>query len=158
LENYSFPYVKPKIGKEENMEVQLLREQEIYPSEEVLQSVLGKVYDVWTELEKQVTQGEFSLTLDWNYYRDGKSWLCKVCHKKRTIFWLSVWEGFFQTGFFFLERHLEGIAALDISEQIKEDFCQKKPIGKLLPMAIKINKQEQLADMLKVAKFKKELK
>jgi len=140
------------------MEVQLLGEQEIYPSEEVLQSVLGKVYDVWTELEKQVTQGELSLTLDWNYYRDGKSWLCKVCHKKKTVFWLSVWEGFFQTGFFFLERHLEGIAALDISEQIKEDFCKMKPIGKLLPLVIRINKQEQLADVLKVAKFKKEAK
>ena len=48
------------------METQLLREQEIYPSEEVLQTVLGKVYNVWTELEKQVTQGELSLTLDWN--------------------------------------------------------------------------------------------
>jgi len=140
------------------MEVQLLREQEIYPTEEVLQSVLGEVYAVWTELEKQVTQGELSLTFDWNYYRDGKSWLCKVCHKKKTVFWLSVWEGFFQAGFFFLERHLEGIAALDISEQIKENFYQVKPIGKLLPMGIKISKQEQLADVLRIVKFKKEAK
>jgi len=140
------------------MDVQLLREQEIYPSEEVLKSVLGQVYDVWAELEKQVTQGELSLTLDWNYYKDGKSWLCKVCHKKKTIFWLSVWDGFFKTSFFFLGRHLDGIATLDISEQIKEDFFQMKPAGKLLTMVIKINKQEQLADVLKVVKFKKKAK
>ena len=142
----------------ENMEVQLLREQEIYPSEEVLKSALGQIYDLLAELEKQVTQGEFSLTFDWNYYNDGKSWLCKVCHKKKTVFWLSVWEGFFQTGFFFLERHLEGIAELDISEQIKEDFCKMKPIGKLLPLIVKINKQEQLVDLLKIVKFKKKAK
>ena len=140
------------------MDVQLLREQEIYPSEEVLKSVLGQVYDVLAELEKQVTQGELSLTLDWNYYKDGKSWLCKVCHKKKTIFWLSVWDGFFKTSFFFLGRHLDGIATLDISEQIKEDFFQMKPAGKLLTMVIKINKQEQLADVLKVVKFKKKAK
>jgi hypothetical protein len=140
------------------MEIQLLREQGIYPSEEILKNALGQIYDVLAELEKQVTQDEFALTLDWNYYNDGKSWLCKVCYKKKTVFWLSVWEGYFQTGFFFLERHLEGIAALDISEQIKEDFCRMKSVGKFLPMVIRINKQEQLADVLKVVKFKKEAK
>ena len=140
------------------MEVQLLREQGIFPSREVLQNVLGKVYDVWVELETRVTQGELALMLDWNYYRDGKSWLCKVCHKKKTVFWFSVWEGCFKTTFFFLERHLKDIAGLDISEQIKEDFCRMKPVGKLLPMVISIDRQEQLVDLLKIVKFKKETK
>ena len=140
------------------MEVQLLREQEIFPSKEVLQDILSKVYDVWAEMETRVTQSELVLTLDWNYYRDGKSWLCKVCHKKKTVFWLSVWEGCFKTTFFFLERHLKGIAELDISEQIKEDFCRMKPVGKLLPLVISIDKQEQLVDLLKIVKFKKEAK
>jgi len=137
------------------MELQLLREQEIFPSKEVLQDVLGEIYDVWTEMETRVTQSELSLTLDWNYYRDGKSWLCKVCHKKKTVFWLSVWKGCFKTTFFFLERHLKDIADLDISEQIKEEFCRMKPVGKLLPMVINIDKQEQLVDLLKIVKFKK---
>ena len=140
------------------MEIQLLREQEIYPSKEVLQDVLGEVYNVLEELETQITQGELALTLDWNYYKDGKSWLCKVCNKKKTIFWLSVWEGFFKATFFFTEKHLESIAELDISEQIKEDFCCMKPIGKLLPMVISIDRHEQLADLLKIIKFKKEWK
>lgn len=140
------------------MDIQLLREEEIFPSEEVLRSVLGQVYDVLAELEARLTQNEFGLTFEWRYYNDGKSWLCKVCQKKKTIFWLSVWEVFFQAGFFFLERHLAEIAELDITEQIKEDFCRAKPIGKLLPMIIRINKQEQLADLLKIVKFKKKSK
>jgi len=140
------------------MEVQLLREQEISPSSEVLQDALGKAFDVWVEMENRVTQSEFSLTFEWNYYRDGKSWLCKVCHKKKTVFWISVWDEGFKTSFFFLERHLASIAELDISEQIKEDFCRMKPIGKLLPMVISIDRQEQLADLLKIVKFKKSAK
>ena len=140
------------------MEVQLLREQEIFPSREVLQDVLGKVYDVLEKFENSVTQSELALVFDWNYYKDGKSWFCKVCHKKKTVFWLSVWEGFFKTAFYFTEKHLKGIADLDISEQIKEDFCRMKPVGKLLPMVISIDKQEQLDDVLKIVKFKKEAK
>ena len=158
MENYSYPHVNPQIEEEESMDVQLLKEQEIFPSREVLQDVLDKVYDAWAELETMVTQDELALTLNWNYYRDGKSWLCKVCHKKKTVFWLSVWEGCFKTTFFFLERHLKDIAGLDISEQIKEDFCQMKPVGKLLPMVITIDKPEQLVDLLKIVKFKKQAK
>ena len=137
------------------MEKQLLREQDIFPTKEVLENLLGDVYNVLEALETQLTQDEFGLTFDWNYYMDGKSWLCKVCHKKKTVFWLSIWEGFFKTTFFFLERHLEGIAALDIPEQIKDDFCHMKPVGKLLPMQINFDRQEQLAGLLKIVQFKK---
>jgi hypothetical protein len=140
------------------MEGLLLREQELFPTTEVLQNILGKDYCLWEELVTQVTQGEMSLTLDWTYYKDGQSWLCKVCHKKKTVFWLSVWEGFFKTTFYFTAKHLEGVAELDISEQIKEDLCRTKPVGKLLPMLISIDRQEQLSDLLKIIKFKKETK
>jgi len=140
------------------MEKQLLREQEVFPSKEVLMDVLGNVYDVLDALESRLTQKEFALTFDWHYYNDGKSWLCKVCHKKKTVFWLSVWEGHFKTTFFFLERHLESIAALDIAEQIKEDFCRMKPVGKLLPMVLSINNLGQVEDLLKIVTFKKSAK
>ena len=40
------------------MEVQLLREQEIFPSREVLQDILGKVYDVWAEIETRLRSSE----------------------------------------------------------------------------------------------------
>ena len=137
------------------METQLLREQEIYPSKEVLKRALGKVYAVLEELETTLTQDNFALTFDWNYYKDGKSWLCKVSHKKKTVFWLSVWEGFFKTGFFFLERHLEGIAALKIDEN---SFNMEKAWGKMIPLIFSINSKKQFADLLKVVEFKKKAK
>ncbi len=140
------------------METQLLKDQEIFPSEEVLKNALGVIYSVYESLMKTITGTEYELTAEWNYYKDGKSWLCKVIYKKKTTFWLSVWEGYFQTGFYFTEKHLEGIAALDINKKIKEDFCQAKPIGKLIPMIFRISQKEQLGDLLKVIEFKKKLK
>ena len=137
------------------METQLLREPEIFPSKEVLKNLLGNVYEVLEEIETKLTQDEFALTFNWHYYNDGKSWLCKVCNKKKTVFWLSVWEGFFQTGFFFLERHLEGIAALQIPEN---SFKMEKEIGKLFPLVFRINKREQLDNLIKIVEFKKKAK
>jgi len=133
----------------------LLRDAAIYPTNDVLKNVLCESYVAFETLTNSLIN-ELGWVLEWNYYKDGKSWLCKVCAKKKTVFWLSVWEGFFKTTFYFTEKHLEGLATLSISEQIKEDFCRMKPIGKLLPMVISIDKQEQLADLLKIIRFKKE--
>ena len=132
----------------------LLHPPEIFPSKEVLKNALGSVYDVLETLETQLT-GELALTFDWKYYKDSKAWLCKVAHKKKTIFWLSVWEGFFKTSFFFLERHLEGIAALEIDD---EAFTLEKEWGKMIPLIFNINNKKQLPDLLKIAKYKKEVK
>ena len=134
------------------MEIQLLREREIFPSKEVLQNTLGKVYGVLEDFESQLSENEFTMTFEWNYYKDSKGWLCKVCYKKKTIFWLSVWEGFFKTSFFFLERHLEGIAALNIDES---SFVIEKEWGKMIPLVFNISHQKQLPDLLKMIKFKK---
>jgi hypothetical protein len=137
------------------METQLLREQEIFPSKEVLKNTLGKVSEVLDELESQLTQSEQALTFEWNYYKDSKAWLCKVCHKKKTVFWLSIWNGFFKTSFFFLARHLEGIAALEIDEK---SFTMEKEWGKMFPLIFSINDKKQLPDLLKVVEFKRKAK
>jgi hypothetical protein len=134
------------------MEIQLLREQEIFPSKAILQEALGETYHALETLETLLTQDDFALTFHWNYYKDSKSWLCKVSHKKKTIFWLSIWNGFFKTSFFFLERHLEGIAALSVNE---DNFKMEKEWGKMIPLIFNINNKEQISDLLKIVTFKK---
>ena len=137
------------------METQLLREPEIFPSKEVLKDMLGDVYDVLDELETRLTRDEFALSFNWHYYNDGKSWLCKVSHKKKTVFWLSIWDGYFKTGFYFLERHLEGIAALQIADN---SYQMEKEWGKMIPVIFNIKDKKQLPDLLKVVEFKKKAK
>ncbi len=140
------------------MENLLLRNPDVIPSAEVLAGVLGNVYPVYELFLQQAGSDAYALTLEWNYYRDGKAWLCKVVHKKKTVCWLSMWDGFFQLGFYFLERHLEGIDALDIAAEVKEDFAGQKPVGKMLPMMFRISRAEQLPDLFKVVEFKKKAK
>ena len=141
------------------METQLLKNPDIVPSDDVLKNVLGNnVYEIFESYINTITGAEYGLIFEWKYYNDGKSWLCKIIHKKKTVHWLSAWEGCFKIAFYFTEKHLERIAALDISEKIKEDFCKTKPAGRLLPMLFTINQKEQLDDLLKVVTFKKSLK
>ncbi len=136
----------------------LLRDANIYPSNEILKDTLGEVYSLLDYFLKTITTDEYGLTNEWRYYKDGKSWLGKAQYKKKTVFWLSIWDGFFKISFYFTEKHIEAFAALAISDSIKETFYKTKPTGKLIPLFFEINKKEQLNDLLTVVRFKKSLK
>lgn len=140
------------------METISLKDQQILPTNEVLENAMGASFQVYSELIESISKPEFGLVPEWKYYNDGKAWLCKVCFKKKTIFWLSVWNQYFKIGFYFTEKHLEGIAGLDIDETIKDNFGQSKHIGKLIPLTLEMRNKEQIADALKIIDFKKKLK
>lgn len=137
----------------------LLKDPELFPSDKVLKDALGdNVYSVLESFLTVITDTEYVLTVEWRFYNDGKAWLSKVVYKKKTVFWLSAWEGFFKASFFFTEKHREAIAALDISGTVKDKFAKAKPHGRLIPMIFDINNEEQLCDVLTIVRFKKSLK
>jgi len=140
------------------MDKPLLNNPEIPPSDELLKKILGGTFRVYEEMLKTITAGEYGLTPEWRYYNDGKAWLCKMVFKKKTVFWLSVWNGYFKAGFYILERHCTGIGELDIDPGIKEALSKEKPFGTLYPVTLEMRKKEQIKDLLTLIDYKKKLK
>lgn len=140
------------------MERPLLNDPAIPPSPEVLQNALGASYTGYEKTLAAITGEPYGLVPEWRYYNDGKAWLCKMVFKKKTIFWLSVWDGFFKAGFYFVERHLEGIYELGIDESIKQELKKAKPFGTLFPVTLSIKKPDQIGDLLSIIDYKKSLK
>jgi len=137
----------------------LLRDPGINPGNEVLENALGKeIFKVYDELIQIVTNEEFDLKPEWNFYKDGKAWLCKVTYKKKTVFWLSIWENCFKTVFYFSEKTRLGVLSLGINEKIIENFVATKTIGKLFPLVLEIDNKSQLEDLLEIIKYKKSQK
>jgi hypothetical protein len=138
------------------MEVKMLGDPEVFPDNKILKGAMGESYPVFDELMTSIKSG--GLSPEWRYYRDGKSWLCKVVSGKKTIFWLSVWDGSFKTAFYFLERYIPGLMELDINENLKSGLFGQKSIGKLLPLVVEMRSSDQLKDILEVIRYKKSLK
>lgn len=138
------------------MEAPILKDKNIFPTPEVLADMLGTSYPAFEEFSASAEKA--GLTLEWNYYNDGKAWLCKILSKKKNLGWLIVYPNFFRINAYFAERHLERIAEMDITESIKEEFYQQKPSGKLIQMSINITDKDQVKDALTMILFKKGLK
>lgn len=96
----------------------------IEPTQRVLQNAMVDNYENYVSLLAIIKK--YELTPEWRYYNDGKSWLCKMLHKKKNLFWFSVWDDCFKTTFYFTEKNLEDIVTLPISEEIKSNFCAQK--------------------------------
>jgi hypothetical protein len=140
------------------METMLLREPEVLPTKEVLERVLGERFSVLNELIDIITKPENDLVLDWRYYKDGKAWLCKASYKKKTVFWLSVWTGFFKINFYFNQKNYLGVLDLNIAEEIKNNFIKKVDQGKFIPLSLNVFEKDQIKDILSIIHYKKNLK
>ena len=131
---------------------QIFNNPELSPSPELLKEGLGDNYanfdTVMTMLDK------YGVVSQWNYYKDGKSWLCKTQYKKKTVLWLSVWDDCFKLSFFFTEKTREGIDNLEIDTAIKEEFRQQKAAGKLIPLILEIRNNTLLSNVEQVVEYK----
>ena len=124
--------------------------------EGILESVLGKNYSLFENFKQKIT--EQNLVLEWNYYRDTKSWLCKVLNKKKNLCWLSVWNTGFKLTFYFPLKIMETVYALDIDDEIKKAVRETKPVGKSQPMILLIKNKKVMNEGLKILDFKKNFK
>ena len=138
------------------MESQILTDSLVKPGESVLENALGKSYKIYTEFLSKINL--LNLAHEWNYYNDGKSWLCKLLRKKKNIAWLSVWNTGFKLTFYFSEKTISGIYDLEIDDEIKTIARNMKPAGKLHPVIFLIKNKKTINDGIKLLEYKISLK
>lgn len=131
---------------------QILVDTQLSPTLELLQKVMGDNYANFAAVMTLLRErGVISL---WNYYKDGKSWLCKAQYKKKTVLWLSVWDDCFKLSFFFTEKTRGGIDTLEINTAIKDSFRLQKAAGKLIPLILDIRDRTLLSDIEQIVEYK----
>ena len=117
---------------------------------------MGRKYNLYKTFSEKIK--EQNLTIEWNYYKDGKSWLGKILYKKKNICWLSVWNTGFKLTFYFTNKTIDGISELSISDDIKREAKETKPIGKLIPVVMLIGSKSLMDDGLKILDYKRQVK
>lgn len=139
------------------MEKPVLNNPGIFPDENELSMHLGNSFKAWTDFNSLIKTFSPELKPEWNYYKDGKCWLCKVIFKKKTICWISVWEGFFKVTVYFHINNETEVLQLDINNDLKEQFRNAKPSGKIKPFTLNFPDSDPLASIVKIMKLKLEL-
>ncbi|HSV99139.1 MAG TPA: DUF3788 family protein [Sedimentisphaerales bacterium] len=140
------------------MDKPCLTDQDEYPDDEVLIRHLGGVKRAWDSFFAFLKENHPSFVTEWRYYNDGKSWLCKVTQKKKTVCWVSVWDRLFKTTFYFPDRAEELIVASKLAREYIDQFVNGKKYGKIRGVTVEIKKLADLKATKTLIDIKEQIK
>ncbi len=140
------------------MEGPLLGDEAEYPSDDVLARYLGKAKAAWDAFTARLAVDFPDTSLEWRFYKDGKSWLCKVVRKKKTVCWVSIRDRAFRTTFYFTARSNREIDRLPIAQELRSAHRAQSSSGKLKPITVEVSSKKALADVFTLFGFKTESK
>ncbi len=117
-----------------------LSEEGVVPDEAALRGCLGDAYGAYLRiLDLCEARG---LESGWRYYRDVRSWLCRVTKGKHTIVWMSASEGLLRATVYIPERAAADFAGLDLEPAEKERFARARGARKAIPCTFDIRSPE----------------
>jgi hypothetical protein len=129
--------------KDALMDTPILSDKAQFPTDQVIFAHLGKSKALWASLFRYIAEEHPDFTQEWRYYQDGKSWLMKVQHKKKTVFWLSVIKGSFRTTFYIHEKAAKIVEDSTMSEELKKQF--QTGVGKLRGIRVVYKNKKDVA-------------
>lgn len=136
----------------------VLGDQNIFPSDEYLQSIIGDKMVMWQKLLRYVKDNYKDIIEEWRYYNDGKQWLFKIQQKKKTIFWASILKDTFRITFYFGNKAETVIEGSTIPQKIKDDFRDSRRFGTLRPITTIVNENQDLDNIIKLIDVKVKIK
>ena len=117
---------------------QLLRNPVIEPTSDVIEKALGEANNAYIKFICELSSHD--IRLEWRCYNDGKAWLAKGLYKwsgirggqnETTVFWLSIWDGYFKVTIYFPEKVREALYTQTFDNDVKLMIADAKQMGKL---------------------------
>ncbi|MGB8492383.1 MAG: DUF3788 family protein [Bacteroidales bacterium] len=136
----------------------VLSDKSVYPSDEVLFSFIGDKKAVWQGIINYAEDKIKDITREWRFYNDGKQWLFKMQHKKKTIFWAGVMKDTFRVTFYFGNKAEPVIMESSLPMKMKDDFMKGRRFGQLRPISIIVSESSDLENICKLIDIKTNLK
>ncbi|MBK7106724.1 MAG: DUF3788 family protein [Ignavibacteriae bacterium] len=140
------------------MEKQILFDKNIYPTDDLIFSIIGNKKNLWENLFSMISSEFPEINSEWRYYNDGKSWLMKVTKKAKTIFWLSLYQKTFRITFYFGEKAEAEILNTKIDNDLKNQYTNGQRFGKIRAISIIFSKKKDIENVKSLIELKQKIK
>jgi len=151
------------MNRSENLQ---LRDPGITPTSELLECLLGESYAAYEALQDALP--ELEMEQEWQWYTPHKAWFAKGQHfwttpkgtnKEKNLYWLHVFDSFFNVTVWFKEKNRMAILTADVSERTKQLVRDSETYGKVptFPVTIEVTSTDVLTDIYTLINCKKRL-
>jgi hypothetical protein len=136
----------------------VLSDKSVIPTDDFIFSVIGERKVHWIRIMKYLSENYPDASGSWNYYNDGKQWLFKFVHKKKTVFWAALLTGAFRITFYLGNKADSIIENSDLPVSIKEEFKSAKRYGQIRPVTFIVRDDADVDNVLKMIVLKSNIK
>jgi hypothetical protein len=135
-----------------------LNDKNIVPTDELIFSVIGDKKLLWQRIMQYVSGSHSDVTGNWNYYTDGRQWLFKLMHKKKTVFWAGLVDDTMRVTFWLGDKAEPVIEASLLPPSMKDEFRNAKKYGLIRPVSIFLNEQADADNVITLVSIKQKIK
>jgi hypothetical protein len=136
----------------------MFSDKEVKPTESLIFSIIKEKEDLWHALMNHLQENYPGSSGDWHYYNDGKQWLFKEVQKKKTLFWLSLFEETFRITFYFGDKAQPLIDNSELPDPIKNEFRNGKKYGSIRAVTVIINDESDILNVQRLLAIKNKMK
>ena len=143
-----------------------LRDPAAEPTDELLECILGGSCAAYEALQDALPGLE--MEQEWQWYTPHKAWFAKGQHfwttpkgmkKEKNLYWLHIFDGYFNVAVWFKEKNREEILRADVSDKTKQLIRDSETYGKMptFPVVIEVTSIDALIDIYTLIDCKKRL-
>ena len=143
-----------------------LKDPNIIPTTSMLEGILGNSFPAYEAFQN--TLPAFEIEQNWQWYTPYKVWFAKGQHfwttprgtiKEKTLYWLHIFEGYFDVTVWFKEKNRNEILNATIDDKTSQLINNAKTLGKMptFPVVFDITSPEHLKDVYVLLENKKKL-
>ncbi len=136
------------------MDPTCLTDPDVRPDERVIAGHLKRATGLWEAFSQRVGAERPALSLQWQFYRDGKRWLGKVVRKKKVLCWIAILPGLFRVTFYFGSRNDAAVRAAKIDPRLKHAYLDRKGKETFRPLSVEVRTKAALRDVGELLKLR----
>ena len=121
------------------METNIFYDESFQPDDESLIEILGETGKYWQAIKKHLKDKYGDFNEEWKFYYKKTGWILQITQKKRTLFWLKPYEGYFSITFWFGDKAVAMVEKSDLPEDIINTLrnAKKYQIGRSIQIYVK---------------------
>ena len=100
------------------MEENVFYDKSVKPDDKSLVEILGETGIFWEAIKKHLKDEYSDVNEEWKFYNQKSGWIFKLIRKKRAIFYLTPFEGYFRLTFWMGDKAVAEVEKSDLSENI----------------------------------------
>jgi hypothetical protein len=136
------------------MSENVFKTKETRPDEEMIRGTLGAHYAHLEHLRQFLKDEIGETTEEWKYYGKKLGWTLKTFLKKRNLFFIGMYEGYFNIVFVFGEKAVDRVMDSEIDPSLKKELEEARKYAEGRGLSIKVDNPGCLDDIKKLVRIK----